>query len=112
MHLKKPSTPSDGLSANAANKSLQAVKASQVVSKETRRAETNFNPDIKLLNVMFNYNGHTFDAHEVLGVAPGSSFDQIREAFNRTVTERPSQKEFMTAAMSAILEEYRRAVGT
>ena len=55
------------------------------------------------LNVMFNYNGHTFDAYETLGVPAGSSWDEVRVAFENTVSQTDgSSREFYLTAFNAI----------
>ncbi len=40
-------------------------------------------PGPKALNVMFNYNGHSWDAYEVLGVPAGSNFENSFLAFEK-----------------------------
>jgi hypothetical protein len=55
------------------------------------------------LNVMFNYNGHSFDAYEVLGVPAGSAWEDVRSAFESSVDKMdPSANEFYLAAFNAI----------
>ncbi len=55
------------------------------------------------LNVVFNYNGHSWDAFEVLGVPAGSSYEKVIEAYHAALnsvdaTSRP----FIHAAFQAI----------
>ncbi len=57
----------------------------------------------KSLNVMFNYNGHSWDAYEVLGVPAGSSFETSFLAFEKLTKPMDSEsKTFMLAALEAI----------
>lgn len=51
------------------------------------------------LNVIFNYNGHSFDAYETLGVPAGSSWDEVKVAFENTLAtnEAPSHEFYLTA---------------
>lgn len=61
--------------------------------------------NIKSLNVIFVYNGHSWDAYEVLGVAPGSSIAEIKAAFNREISRNDSgAHEFLKVALSAVFQ--------
>ncbi len=68
-------------------------------------------PDIehtltKSLNVMFNYNGHSWDAYEVLGVPAGASLKTVTDAYQ--IALRRSDKEsveFLETAYKAILNQ-------
>lgn len=52
----------------------------------------------KQLNVLFNFNGETWDAYEILGVPAGSSFNEVETAY-KTHTEK---SEIIDAAFEAI----------
>ena len=55
------------------------------------------------LNVYFNYNGHSWDAFEALGIPAGSSITMAEEAYNRFSDKGdPSAQEFYSCAMQAI----------
>jgi hypothetical protein len=59
------------------------------------------------LNVMFNYNGHSWDAYEVLGLPAGSSPEKVHDAFSVSMKSvDPSSKPFMEAAYRAIRAEW------
>ncbi|MEN0058593.1 MAG: hypothetical protein AAGB31_07145 [Bdellovibrio sp.] len=60
----------------------------------------------KALNVMFNYNGHSWDAYEVLGIPAGSSLMSVTEAY-QTALRRcdASSMEFLETAYKAILNK-------
>lgn len=76
---------------------------------------------MKNLNVMFMYNGHSFDAYEVLGIPAGSSYQTAQKAYEELMQNTDpmipsptdilgrggaqsgvSQKEFLKAALFAI----------
>lgn len=55
------------------------------------------------LNVIFNYNGHSWDAYEVLGLPAGSSIERVKEAYQVRLSESDdSSKAFLQAAYKAI----------
>jgi hypothetical protein len=56
------------------------------------------------LNVFFNWNGHTWDAFEVLGVPAGSGRDAVVQAFHSCRTKSPDSTAFLQAATDAILK--------
>jgi hypothetical protein len=57
----------------------------------------------KSLNAFFNYNGHTFDAYEVLGLPAGSPIEAARLAFTRAARELdPESLPFLETALRAI----------
>ncbi|MGZ3769811.1 MAG: hypothetical protein ACXVCP_09295 [Bdellovibrio sp.] len=60
----------------------------------------------KNLNVMFNYNGHSWDAYEVLGVPAGSSIKTVTEAYQKAVVKNSkSSLDFLETAYKAILNK-------
>ena len=64
-------------------------------------------PGERPLNVVFNYNGHSWDAYEVLGLPAGSSPDKVGLAYQLAlngvdVESRP----FLAAAFAAIQREW------
>ncbi len=61
-------------------------------------------PQEKTLNTLFNYNGHTWDAYEVLGLPAGSPQHKIDEAYKISVAkqEGASSRDFLDAAYQAI----------
>jgi hypothetical protein len=67
-------------------------------------------PPIKSLNVMFNYNGHSWDAFEILGVPAGSNFETCFLAFEKlTVNMDKESKEFLLSALEAIRQKNSQA---
>jgi hypothetical protein len=56
----------------------------------------------KTLNVMFMFNGHSFDAHEVLGCPAGANIQMVEDYFNQAMARKGSDRAFLEAAFSAI----------
>lgn len=60
----------------------------------------------KTLNVLFIYNGHDWDAYEVLGVPAGASLPLVTERYQELIKTCDSGKrEFLEAAYQAILKK-------
>ncbi|MEK2644699.1 hypothetical protein [Bdellovibrio sp. BCCA] len=60
----------------------------------------------KSLNVMFNYNGHSWDAYEVLGVPAGASLKIVTEAYQAAIRRSDKESlEFLETAYKAILNK-------
>ena len=58
----------------------------------------------RMLNVMFNYNGHSWDAYEVLDLPAGANIARVREARESALEKvDPSSRDFIEAAYRAIL---------
>ncbi len=58
---------------------------------------------VRILSIHFNYNGHSFEAHEVLGLPPGSSIVHVEEAYLKAVqSAQPESKEFLDHAVEAV----------
>lgn len=55
---------------------------------------------------IFIYNGHTWDAYEVLGLKPGASVESIKIAFDKAIkrTEFGSH-DFLKSALAVILSQ-------
>ncbi|WP_374078715.1 hypothetical protein [Bdellovibrio bacteriovorus] len=61
---------------------------------------------VKSLNVMFNYNGHSWDAYEVLGVPAGASIKLVTEAYQAAIRRSDKDSvEFLETAYHAILNK-------
>ncbi len=57
----------------------------------------------KSLNVMFNYNGHSWDAYEVLGVPAGSNYEVCFLSFEKLTKGMDTEsRTFMLSALEAI----------
>lgn len=58
----------------------------------------------KPLNVFFQWNGHTWDAFEALGLPAGSSLESVRAAYEEVITRGASDDlPFFKAALDAII---------
>lgn len=88
---------SDSKKSESKNSVFPSVGAEETVSEILSQ-------NLKDLNPMFIYNGHTWDAFEVLGVLPGSSIETIRVAFDQVILKSdPSSHDFFKAALTTIL---------
>ncbi len=60
----------------------------------------------KSLNVMFIYNGHSWDAYEVLGVPAGASIKSVADAYQTALRRCDKESvEFLETAYKAILNK-------
>lgn len=60
-------------------------------------------PRPAVLNVHFMYNGHSFDAYEVLGLPAGCGWERIENAYRAQISQPGNQsREFLDAALSAL----------
>lgn len=59
------------------------------------------------LNCMFQYNGHTWDAHEILGVPAGAPGEAIRAGYEAALKSAKDEqsKHFIEAALSALRDK-------
>jgi len=57
------------------------------------------------LNVIFQFNGHNFDAHEALGVPAGSSIEKVEHAYKNAINNSETEShEFYRHAYESILK--------
>jgi hypothetical protein len=62
----------------------------------------------KQLSIFFMYNGHDWEAHEVLGIPQGSGVDVATKAYqDQLKTAQPSTYEFLECAYNAIFKKRR-----
>lgn len=60
-------------------------------------------PDEVELNVIFQFNGHSFDAFEVLGLPAGSNIDSVEKAYKQLLANCDKEsREFYDFAYKAI----------
>ncbi|MBK9321561.1 MAG: hypothetical protein IPM97_01145 [Bdellovibrionaceae bacterium] len=58
----------------------------------------------KELNILFIYNGHSWDAYEVLGVPAGANLVDVTSAYQKMLrTADPESHEFLETAFKSIL---------
>lgn len=68
--------------------------------------EANLRPsESRQLNVFFNWNGHTWDAFEVLGIPAGANRDLVIRAFHACRAKSPESTAFLQAAADSILKK-------
>lgn len=83
----------------------RADSRAQSHARALERAETS--PMEKSLNVFFNWNGHTWDAYEVLDVPAGASLDTVYKAFERAKARADRETlPFLSAAYEAVVNTY------
>ena len=64
----------------------------------------------KNLNVIFMFNGHSWDAHEVLGSPAGGNAKLVKEAYQKALAScDPASREFIEMAYLAILHDQKAA---
>lgn len=59
----------------------------------------------KVLNILFQYNGETWDAYEVLGLPAGSSAEAAQKAYEACISKQPESAAFFKAACDAIIHK-------
>lgn len=70
-------------------------------------ASTSAGPKTKTLNVLFLYNGHDWDAYEVLGLPAGAGLATVTERYQQMIKDSDEgRREFLEAAYSAILKKF------
>lgn len=61
----------------------------------------------KSLNIMFNYNGHSWDAYEVLGVPAGANISVVTKAYQDAIRGAdPVKIDFLEQAYKSILKQF------
>lgn len=61
----------------------------------------------KSLNIFFNWNGHAWDAYEVLGIPAGASLETALQSFERAKSQADKETApFLRAAYEAIADTY------
>ncbi|MCB0369330.1 MAG: hypothetical protein KDD45_07715 [Bdellovibrionales bacterium] len=71
-----------------------------------KRSVAAIEKNMKALNVIFMWNGHSWDAFEVFGLAAGSSVELVRVKYEEMLSQADSgQKEFLTVAYNSIIKK-------
>lgn len=80
------------------------------MSLETLKEQA-VSPREKSLNVNFVYNGHNFEAHEILGLPAGARLTQIEEAYKIEVSKslQGPQRDFVELAYKALKQSLRKS---
>ena len=91
---------------------MSSVRAMQVVGADaaaTARVATPEPREARSLSILFMYNGHDWEAHEVLGVPQGASMHQVTAAYQQIIkTADTNSLSFYEHAYAAIAERHRK----
>lgn len=106
--------PEEPVSVVAPSEVLETIVQPVVEAPKTEVLHFNLNPVVpepvrpKGGSVLFIYNGHEWDAHEVLGVVRGCDLQEATTRYQHLIkTSDPSTFEFFDAAYSSILKSLR-----
>lgn len=101
----RPGPPASPPSASAAKPSLAPEsKPPEKPTTAPPRPVPSSRRTEKTLNVFFIYNGHDWDAYEVLGLPAGASLTMVTQRYQEVVRAADrAQLEFLDAAYQAIL---------
>ena len=97
----KPKKPPDLLN-------VASIYAQSAANYKPRKYDAKYFTDekivhAKVLNVIFMWNGHSWDAYEVFGLPAGSSMESVRAKYNELQSLSDSgQQEFLMEALKAI----------
>ncbi len=80
-----------------------SAKSHQVGLKQAESAPV----AVRELNIFFHWNGHTWEAFEVLGVPAGAPREAVVAAFHLSRAKHPDSTPFFQAATDAILKTRR-----
>jgi hypothetical protein len=84
----------------------KTAEGGSLVKKRSYHPDMVMKPAPKNLNIMFNYNGHSWDAYEVLGVPAGANITMVTEAYHVAVRRCDKESvEFLETAYKAILQK-------
>ncbi len=98
---QKPKTPPDP-------ENIASIYAQSAANYKPRKYDAKYFTDdkivhAKVLNVIFMWNGHSWDAYEVFGLPAGSSVESVRAKYNELRSLSDSgQQEFLLEALRAI----------
>jgi hypothetical protein len=85
------------------------------LNPSTQKAITQTQGKMRSLSVIFNYNGHTFEAHEVLGLPAGADLEQIQSAYRKAKLlsnkpDKPSEaRDLVDIAYDVLLQEIKKS---
>lgn len=71
----------------------------------TSASQYQFDPieaQVKNLNILFVYNGHSFDAYEILGAPAGANLEMVQRYYQEALAKNGADKDFLEAAFLAI----------
>jgi L-asparagine transporter-like permease len=81
-------------------------KSTRLNLRQTLQDGKSHPSDVREVNVIFQYNGHDFDAYEVLGVPAGSRTDAIRTAYENSIASMDAEaRDLLDMAFNAIMKK-------
>lgn len=90
---------------------LKPAKANTVATLDTytKMAKELSEGKSRALNVFFNFNGHTFEAYEILGLPGGASLEQVQQAYQK-MRPQPgaigkTEKDLIDVAFEVLVKE-------
>ena len=97
-----PANPSESAEKKSGAPKMTVLEPENIIQLK------DYHPQAKNLSVYFVYNGHEWEAHEVLGVPAGASMPKVTEAYQRLIiTSDPSSFEFFESAYQSVLKKWR-----
>lgn len=102
LNLKKGSTASAAPKIPLKSSPVGSLRRSPSAYAAHALAQTEFEVPSRELNCFFNWNGHPWDAYEVLGVPAGSSHEEVKKAFREACVKNPSSHAFFQEAYNSI----------
>ena len=82
------------------NKRVLETEGFEAVFREKQENNDQYE---KVLNILFQFNGETWDAYEVLGLPAGSNIPEAKVAFERALKEGRDSEAFLKAALEAVI---------
>ena len=109
FRLKNTRTYSKDSSLTKESFSLKILDQDNLGNKE-QNSDSNIKSDPHSINTIFIYNGHEWDAYEVLGIPAGSSEEKAKEALRKMMSQADKESRiFFKTAYKAILEGRKRS---
>lgn len=113
----KPKTPTRLNMRAKSSDEIEGVKKPVVLEPEGKISGNNWEgkaqleppPVTRSLSVIFMYNGHDWEAHDVLGVPQGASMHEITKVYQQLVKKTDARSlQFYEHAYAAISERHRK----
>ncbi len=80
---------------------------SRAAAQSTSKPAAQLSDNMKSLEACFNYNGHMWEAHEVLGIPVGTPLNLVTSTYQTALKQADhNTHEFLHAAYTAILDKY------
>ncbi|MES3037622.1 MAG: hypothetical protein V4736_06915, partial [Bdellovibrionota bacterium] len=106
LQSEKPAKPAKRVNFEPDVKKPTSESSSKGEARDVTHTSTTAEDVIKNKHkpVLFIYNGHDWDAHEVLGLPRGSALPEVTKKYQQLLrTSDPAQMDFLEAAYKAIL---------